>query len=99
MRQVALGRGELDLPAIIAAAEPYVPYFTYEWDWAPSFETSSESYRYLRCLKAEDGGGDDGDDSLALVRPVSATSVDVPGHEPELAVGGYAGARGSCARG
>jgi len=97
MRQVALGRGELDLPAIIAAAEPYVQYFTYEWDWAPSFETSAESYRYLRCFKAEDGGGDDGDDSLALGRPVTASSVDEPGHEPELAVDGNAGTRWSSA--
>ncbi|MBN0041906.1 discoidin domain-containing protein [Cellulosimicrobium cellulans] len=96
MRQVALGRGELDLPAIIAAAEPYVQYFTYEWDWAPSFETSAESYRYLRCFESE-GGGEEDEDSLALGRPVTASSIDEPGHEPELAVDGNAGTRWSSA--
>ncbi|WP_426309541.1 discoidin domain-containing protein [Cellulosimicrobium sp. E-16] len=97
MRQVALGRGELDLPAIIAAAEPYVQYYTYEWDWAPSFETSAESYRYLRCFESEDGGGNEGDESLALGRPVTASSIDEAGHEPEMAVDGNAGTRWSSA--
>ncbi len=97
MRQVALGRGELDLPAIIAAAEPYVEYFTYEWDWAPSFETSAESYRYLRCFRSDDGGGEEDEDSLALGRPVTASSIDEAGHEPEKAVDGNAGTRWSSA--
>ena len=57
-RQVALGNGDIDLPAIIAASEPYVEYYTYEWDYAPSFESSAESYQYLRCYLA-DGGGDE----------------------------------------
>ncbi|KFD43489.1 hypothetical protein IU11_10855 [Cellulosimicrobium sp. MM] len=97
MRQVALGRGELDLPAIIAAAEPYVEYFTYEWDWAPSFETSAESYQYLRCFRSDDGGGEEDEDSLALGRPVTASSIDEAGHEPEKAVDGNAGTRWSSA--
>ncbi|QJW35823.1 discoidin domain-containing protein [Cellulosimicrobium protaetiae] len=97
MRQVALGNGDLDLPAIIAAAEPYVQYYTYEWDWAPSFETSAESYRYLRCYLSEDGGGNEDDDSLALGRPVTASSIDEAGHEAEMAVDGNAGTRWSSA--
>ncbi len=96
MRQVALGRGDLDLPAIIAAAEPYVQYYTYEWDWAPSFETTAESYRYLRCFESDDGGNE-GDESLALGRPVTASSVDEPGHSADLAVDGNAGTRWSSA--
>jgi sugar phosphate isomerase/epimerase len=94
MRQVALGRGDLDLPAIIAAAEPYVQYYTYEWDWAPSFETTAESYRYLRCFESDGGGGED-EDSLALGRPVTASSIDEAGHEAEMAVDGNAGTRWS----
>ncbi|WP_264031627.1 discoidin domain-containing protein [Cellulosimicrobium sp. SH8] len=97
MRQVALGRGDLDLPAIIAAAEPYVQYYTYEWDWAPSFETSAQSYRYLRCFESDGGGGNEGDESLALGRPVTASSIDEAGHEPEMAVDGNAGTRWSSA--
>lgn len=97
MRQVALGRGDLDLPAIIAAAEPYVQYYTYEWDWAPSFETSAESYEYLRCYLTDDGGGGEDDESLALGKPVTASSIDEPGHEAELAVDGNAGTRWSSA--
>ncbi|WP_454042278.1 discoidin domain-containing protein [Cellulosimicrobium sp. Marseille-Q8652] len=98
MRQVALGNGDLDLPAIIAAAEPYVEYYTYEWDWAPSFETSAESYQYLRCYLSDgDGGGGDDEESLALGRPVTASSIDEPGHEAEMAVDGNAGTRWSSA--
>ncbi|MCB7136900.1 discoidin domain-containing protein [Cellulosimicrobium marinum] len=97
MRQVALGNGDMDLPAIFAAAEPYVQYYTYEWDWAPSFETSAESYQYLRCYTTDDGGGNEDEDSLALVRPVTASSIDEPGHEPEMAVDGNAGTRWSSA--
>jgi sugar phosphate isomerase/epimerase len=96
MRQVALGRGDMDLPAIIAAAEPYVQYYTYEWDWAPSFETSAESYRYLRCFESDGGGGDD-EESLALGRPVTASSIDEPVHSADLAVDGNAGTRWSSA--
>ncbi|MFE7509040.1 discoidin domain-containing protein [Promicromonospora sp. NPDC057488] len=96
MRQVALGSGELDLPAIIAASEPYVQYYTYEWDDAPSFETSAESYRYLRCYLADDGGEqcdpDDGQ-SLALGRPVTTSSIDDPARTGEMAVDGNAGTR------
>lgn len=97
MRQVALGSGELDLPAIIAAAEPYVQYYTYEWDDAPSFETSAESYQYLRCYLAEGGGGDECEaedgESLALGRPVTTSSIDDPARTGEMAVDGNAGTR------
>ncbi|GGM22878.1 discoidin domain-containing protein [Promicromonospora citrea] len=96
MRQVALGTGDLDLPAIIAAAEPYVQYYTYEWDDAPSFETSAESYRYLRCYLADGGDEvcdpDDGE-SLALGRPVTTSSIDDPSRTGEMAVDGNAGTR------
>lgn len=97
MRQVGLGNGDLDLPAIIAAAEPYVEYYTYEWDYAPSFETSAESYQYLRCYRSEGGGGDqcadeDGE-SLALGRPVTTSSIDDPARTGEMAVDGNAGTR------
>jgi sugar phosphate isomerase/epimerase len=96
MRQVALGSGDLDLPAIITAAEPYVEYYTYEWDWAPSFETSAESYQYLRCFLSE-GEGDEcvGDDevSLALGRPVTTSSIDDPARTGDKAVDGNAGTR------
>ncbi|MFD2797112.1 discoidin domain-containing protein [Promicromonospora vindobonensis] len=96
-RQVALGNGELDLPAIIAAAEPYVEYYTYEWDYAPSFESSAESYQYLRCYLSEDEGDDqcgveDGE-SLALGRPVTTSSIDDPARTGEMAVDGNAGTR------
>lgn len=95
-RQVALGNGDIDLPAIIAAAEPYVQYYTYEWDYAPSFETSAESYRYLRCYLA-DGGDDlcdpDDGESLALGRPVTTSSIDDPSRTGEMAVDGNAGTR------
>lgn len=95
MRQVGLGNGELDLPAIIAAAEPYVQYYTYEWDNAPSFETSAESYQYLRCYLADDGNGGGGDDeeSLALGRPVTTSSIDDPARTGDKAVDGNAGTR------
>ncbi|MEV0890976.1 discoidin domain-containing protein [Promicromonospora sp. NPDC050262] len=97
MRQVALGSGDIDLPAIIAASEPYVEYYTYEWDYAPSFETSAESYRYLRCYLADGGGDDqcDADDgeSLALGRPVTTSSIDDPTRTGEMAVDGNAGTR------
>ncbi|MBD5786669.1 discoidin domain-containing protein [Cellulosimicrobium terreum] len=94
MRQVALGNGDIDLRAIIDASEPYVEYYTYEWDNAPSFATSAESYQYLRCyLTEDDGGGEEGEDSLALGRPVTASSIDEPGHEAEKAVDGNAGTR------
>jgi sugar phosphate isomerase/epimerase len=94
-RQVALGSGELDLPAIITAAEPYVKYYTYEWDYAPSFESSAESYHYLRCFLSEDdgGGGDEDGESLALRRPVTTSSVDEPDQTGEMAVDGNAGTR------
>ncbi|WP_069386015.1 discoidin domain-containing protein [Cellulosimicrobium cellulans] len=96
MRQVALGNGELDLPAIIAAAEPYVKYYTYEWDWAPSFQTTADSYEYLRCYLSPDydngGGGDDGE-SLALGRPVTTSSIDDPARTGDKAVDGNAGTR------
>ncbi|MFD6444370.1 discoidin domain-containing protein [Promicromonospora sp. NPDC060204] len=96
MRQVALGSGDIDLPAIIAASEPYVEYYTYEWDNAPSFETSAESYRYLRCYLA-DGGGDvcepDDGPSLALGRPVTTSSIDDPTRTGDKAVDGNAGTR------
>ncbi|GAB2497500.1 hypothetical protein GCM10027063_40990 [Promicromonospora xylanilytica] len=97
MRQVALGSGDLDLPAIIAAAEPYVEYYTYEWDWAPSFETSAESYQYLRCFLS-DGEGDDqcedaSGESLALGRPVTTSSIDDPARTGDMAVDGNAGTR------
>jgi sugar phosphate isomerase/epimerase len=97
MRQVALGRGELDLPAIIAAAEPYVEYFTYEWDDAPSFQTSAESYRYLRCYLSDDEDDDEGDgeESLALGRPVTTSSIDDPTRTGDKAVDGNAGTRWS----
>ncbi|OLT46136.1 discoidin domain-containing protein [Cellulosimicrobium sp. CUA-896] len=97
MRQVGLGNGELDLPAIIAAAEPYVEYYTYEWDAAPSFQTTADSYEYLRCYLSPDydGGGDDGDDgdSLALGRPVTTSSTDDPARTGDMAVDGNAGTR------
>lgn len=97
MRQVSLGSGDLDLPAIIAAAEPYVEYYTYEWDDAPSFETSAQSYQYLRCYLSEGDGGDecaaDDGESLALGRPVTTSSVDEPEHTGEMAVDGNAGTR------
>jgi sugar phosphate isomerase/epimerase len=97
MRQVALGNGDLDLPAIIAAAEPYVEYYTYEWDYAPSFETSAQSYQYLRCYLSEGGGGDQcGDEdgeSLALGRPVTTSSIDDPARTGDMAVDGNAGTR------
>ncbi|MFD6139008.1 discoidin domain-containing protein [Promicromonospora sp. NPDC060271] len=95
-RQVALGNGDIDLPAIIAASEPYVQYYTYEWDYAPSFESSAESYRYLRCYLS-DGGGDacepDDGPSLALGRPVTTSSTDDPARTGEMAVDGNAGTR------
>jgi sugar phosphate isomerase/epimerase len=96
-RQVALGNGDIDLPAIIAASEPYVQYYTYEWDYAPSFETSAESYQYLRCYLS-DGGGDDqctdeDGESLALGRPVTTSSIDDPARTGEMAVDGNAGTR------
>ncbi|MEU4361508.1 discoidin domain-containing protein [Promicromonospora sp. NPDC023987] len=95
MRQVALGSGDMDLPAIIAAAEPYVEYYTYEWDWAPSFETSAESYQYLRCYLAEEGADEctDEGESLALGRPVTTSSIDDPARTGEMAVDGNAGTR------
>ncbi|MFD6176836.1 MULTISPECIES: galactose-binding domain-containing protein [unclassified Isoptericola] len=96
MRQVALGTGDLDLPAIIAAAEPYVHYYTYEWDNAPSFETSAQSYRYLRCFQSEEQADectDDGQQSLALGRPVTVSSIDDPSRTGEMAVDGNAGTR------
>ncbi|MCP2265497.1 discoidin domain-containing protein [Promicromonospora thailandica] len=97
MRQVALGSGEMDLPAILAASEPYVEYYTYEWDYAPSFETSAESYRYLRCYLADGGGADqcepDDGESLALGRPVTTSSIDDPARTGEMAVDGNAGTR------
>ncbi|MFJ3405617.1 discoidin domain-containing protein [Promicromonospora sp. NPDC090134] len=97
MRQVALGTGDIDLRAIIAAAEPYVEYYTYEWDDAPSFETSAESYQYLRCFLSEDEGDDecDADDgeSLALGRPVTTSSIDDPARTGDKAVDGNAGTR------
>lgn len=96
-RQVALGNGDIDLPAIIAAAEPYVEYYTYEWDYAPSFESSAESYRYLRCYLADgEGGGqcaDEDQESLALGRPVTTSSIDDPARTGEMAVDGNAGTR------
>lgn len=96
-RQVALGNGDIDLPAIIAASEPYVQYYTYEWDYAPSFETSAESYQYLRCYLSDGGGGDqctdeDGE-SLALGRPVTTSSIDDPARTGDMAVDGNAGTR------
>lgn len=96
MRQVALGNGDLDLPAIIAAAEPYVQYYTYEWDWAPSFETSAESYQYLRCYLSDGEGeqcADESGPSLTLGRPVTTSSVDDPARTGEMAVDGNAGTR------
>jgi hypothetical protein len=27
-----------------------VRYYTYEWDFAPSFESSAKSYRFLDCF-------------------------------------------------
>lgn len=97
MRQVGLGNGDIDLPAIIAASEPYVQYYTYEWDYAPSFETSAESYQYLRCYLADDGGNDECADqdgeSLALGRPVTTSSIDDPARTGEMAVDGNAGTR------
>jgi hypothetical protein len=96
MRQVALGSGDLDLPAIIAAAEPYVEYYTYEWDWAPSFETSAESYQYLRCFLSEGGDdqcADEDGESLTLGRPVTTSSVDDAARTGEMAVDGNAGTR------
>jgi sugar phosphate isomerase/epimerase len=96
MRQVALGNGDIDLPAIIAASEPYVEYYTYEWDYAPSFETSAESYQYLRCYLSEDEGdeceAEDGE-SLALGRPVTTSSIDDPARTGDMAVDGNAGTR------
>lgn len=96
-RQVALGNGDIDLPAIIAASEPYVQYYTYEWDYAPSFESSAESHQYLRCYLSE-GGGDDqctdeDEESLALGRPVTTSSIDDPARTGEMAVDGNAGTR------
>lgn len=96
MRQVGLGDGELDLPAIIAAAEPYVEYYTYEWDWAPSFQTTADSYEYLRCYLSpdyDDGGGDEDGESLALGRPVTTSSIDDPARTGDKAVDGNAGTR------
>lgn len=96
-RQVALGNGDIDLPAIIAASEPYVQYYTYEWDYAPSFETSAESYKYLRCYLSDGGGGDqcadEDQESLALGRPVTTSSIDDPARTGEMAVDGNAGTR------
>jgi sugar phosphate isomerase/epimerase len=96
-RQVGLGNGDLDLPAIIAAAEPYVEYYTYEWDYAPSFESSADSYQYLRCYLSEGGGGDQCADedaeSLALGRPVTTSSIDDPARTGDMAVDGNAGTR------
>lgn len=96
-RQVALGNGDIGLPAIIAAAEPYVEYYTYEWDYAPSFESSAESYQYLRCYLSDGGGGDECTDedgeSLALGRPVKTSSIDDPARTGEMAVDGNAGTR------
>ncbi|PUB32445.1 sugar phosphate isomerase/epimerase [Promicromonospora sp. AC04] len=96
-RQVALGNGDIDLPAIIAAAEPYVEYYTYEWDYAPSFESSAESYQYLRCYLSDDGGNDECTDedgeSLALGRPVTTSSIDDPSRTGDMAVDGNAGTR------
>ncbi|MGI5191851.1 discoidin domain-containing protein [Promicromonospora sp. CA-289599] len=96
-RQVGLGNGDIDLPAIIAASEPYVEYYTYEWDYAPSFESSAESYRYLRCYLADGGGGDqcadEDQESLALGRPVTTSSIDDPARTGEMAVDGNAGTR------
>lgn len=96
-RQVALGNGDIDLPAIIAASEPYVQYYTYEWDYAPSFETSAESYQYLRCYLSDGGGGDqcadEDQESLALGRPVTTSSIDDPARTGEMAVDGNAGTR------
>ncbi|WP_369369857.1 discoidin domain-containing protein [Promicromonospora sp. Populi] len=96
-RQVALGNGDIDLPAIIAAAEPYVEYYTYEWDYAPSFESSAESYQYLRCYLSDGGGGDQCEDedeeSLALGRPVTTSSIDDPSRSGDMAVDGNAGTR------
>ncbi|WP_275006219.1 discoidin domain-containing protein [Promicromonospora iranensis] len=96
-RQVGLGNGDLDLPSIIAAAEPYVEYYTYEWDYAPSFESSAESYQYLRCYLSGGGGGDecaaeDGE-SLTLGRPVTTSSIDDPARTGDMAVDGNAGTR------
>lgn len=96
MRQVALGSGDLDLRRIITAAEPYVEYYTYEWDDAPSFETSADSYRYLRCFLAEDEGDecvDDDEVSVALGRPVTTSSIDDPSRTGDMAVDGNAGTR------
>ncbi|MFC8923107.1 discoidin domain-containing protein [Cellulosimicrobium sp. NPDC057127] len=96
MRQVGLGDGELDLPAIIAAAEPYVEYYTYEWDWAPSFQTTADSYEYLRCYLSpdyDDGGGDEDGESLALGRPVTTSSIDDPARTGDKAVDGNPGTR------
>ncbi|MFI6426333.1 sugar phosphate isomerase/epimerase family protein [Promicromonospora sp. NPDC050880] len=51
LTQVGLGDGEMDLTGILGAARGEVRYYTYEWDWAPSFESSARSFDYLDCFR------------------------------------------------
>lgn len=50
LTQVGLGDGEMDFGPIFRAAKGDVRYYTYEWDFAPSFESSAKSYRFLDCF-------------------------------------------------
>ncbi|WP_275004099.1 sugar phosphate isomerase/epimerase family protein [Promicromonospora iranensis] len=50
LTQVGLGEGEMDFAPIFRAAKGDVKYYTYEWDFAPSFESSAKSYRFLDCF-------------------------------------------------
>ena len=51
LTQVGLGEGEMDLVEIFRAAKGKVKYYTYEWDWAPSFESLAKSYEYLDTVR------------------------------------------------
>ncbi|GAA4689028.1 sugar phosphate isomerase/epimerase [Promicromonospora umidemergens] len=50
LTQVGLGDGEMDFAEVLGAAKGDVRYYTYEWDWAPSFESSAKSFRFLDCF-------------------------------------------------
>lgn len=82
---------------MVSAWQVIEEYHTYEWDYAPSFETSAESYQYLRCYLSEGGGddqcADEDGESLALGRPVTTSSIDDPARTGEMAVDGNAGTR------
>ncbi|MFD2025087.1 sugar phosphate isomerase/epimerase family protein [Promicromonospora aerolata] len=50
LTQVGLGDGEMDFAEIFSAAKGDVKYYTYEWDFAPSFESSAKSFEFLDCF-------------------------------------------------